>query len=76
MTRPDLMAAADRLWDAARALDDLRGDAAATEWTARKVRALLRLGRADDVPAVLRIAQALEDRLAREREPARRRGDA
>lgn len=67
MTPPDLMAAADRLWDAAYALDEVRGDTAASEWTAIKVRKLMRLGKADDVPSVLRVAEALEKRLARER---------
>lgn len=62
-----LMDAADQVWNAAYALDGLRGDRAASEWTARKVRDLMRQGRADDPDAVADLAAVLEDRLARER---------
>lgn len=65
-----LTEAADRLWNAARALDELRGDTAASEWTAGKVRELMRAGRADDPQAVLPLARALEGRLAQDRSPA------
>lgn len=70
MTAPELMDAADRLWDATYALDDLRGDRVASEWTAEKVRTLIRAGAADDVDLILRLARAVEDRLEREREAA------
>ncbi len=62
-----LIEAADRLWAAAWELDELRGDTAATEWTAGKVRDLMRSGRADDVEAVLPLARALEERLVQDR---------
>lgn len=62
-----LTAVADRLWRAAWSLDELRADTAASEWTATKVRALMRAGRADDVQAVLPLARALEERLAQDR---------
>ncbi len=65
-----LTEAADRLWDAAWALDELRGDTAASEWTATKVRGLMRTGRADDPQAVLPLARALEERLAQDRPTA------
>ena len=58
---------ADRLWNAAWELDELRGDTAASEWTATKVRELMRAGRADDAQAVLPLACALEGRLAQDR---------
>ena len=71
MTEPvSLIEVADRLWDAAWSLDELRGDTAASEWTAGKVRQLMRTGRADDVQAVLPLARALEDRLAQDRPAA------
>ncbi len=62
-----LTEAADRLWRGAWSLDELRGDTAATEWTATKVRELMRAGRADDAQAVLLLARALESRLAQDR---------
>ena len=65
-----LTEAATRLWDAAWALDELRADTCASEWTAGKVRALMRAGRADDVEAVLPLACALESRLAQDRPAA------
>ena len=61
---------ADRLWNAAWSLDELRADTAASEWTARKVRELMRAHRADDVQAVLPLARALEGRLAQDRPAA------
>ena len=61
-----LLEAADRLWNAAWSLDELRADTAASEWVAGKVRQLMRTGRADDVQAVLPLARALEGRLARD----------
>jgi hypothetical protein len=65
-----LIEAAGRLWDAAWALDEFRGDQLASEWTATKVRELMRAGRADDVEAVLPLACALEERLAQDRPAA------
>ena len=62
-----LLEAADRLWNAAWSLDELRADTLASEWTATSVRALMRSGRADDAQAVLLLACALEDRLAQDR---------
>ncbi len=64
-TLPD---AGDRLWDAAWALDEARGDVEASEWTARKVRELIPAGEANDPRKVTRLAEALERRLRRERE--------
>lgn len=58
---------AGRAWDAAYALDEFYGHARASEWCAGKVRGLIRSGRAEDPTAVARIADVLEDRLARER---------
>jgi len=56
---------ADRLWDAAWTLDELRGDTAASAWTARKVRALIRDGQADNPAKVGELADVLERRVAR-----------
>lgn len=61
------MDAADRMWEAAWALDKLVGDTRVSEWTARKVRDLMRVGRADDVDEIEKLATALERRLERER---------
>lgn len=67
MTDPvSLTEAATRLWAAAWELDALRADTAATDWTAAKVRGLMRAGRADDARAVLPLARALEHRLAQD----------
>lgn len=65
-----LIEAADRLWDAAWELDEFRGDQLASEWTATKVRELMRAGRADDAQAVLLLARALEGRLAQDQPAA------
>lgn len=72
MTPSDLMRAADRVWDSAYALDELLGDRRVSEWTARKVRDLMRAGRADDVDEIEKLATALEHRLERERHGGRR----
>lgn len=66
MTPPDLMDAADRVWDAAYALDELLGDRRVSEWTAGKIRDLMRAGRADDVGEIEKLADALEKRLGLE----------
>lgn len=66
---------ADRLWRAAWSLDELRGDTCASEWTASKVRRLMRSGRADDAQAVLPLARALEARLAEDRPRSGGAGD-
>lgn len=58
---------AGRAWDAAYAIDDLRGDTGASDWTAEKIRGLIRQDRADDVETLRGIAEALERRLERER---------
>lgn len=71
MTPPDLMNAADRVWDAAYALDELLGDRRVSEWTARKIRDLMRADRADDVAEIEKLATALERRLDRERHGGR-----
>lgn len=62
-----LLTAADRMWDAAWALDEVRGDYAASNWTGRKVRDLMREGEADNPEKIARLADALERRLERER---------
>lgn len=62
-----LTQAADRMWAAAYDLDELVGDTRVSEWTARKVRDLIRAGRADDVGEIEKLATALERRLERER---------
>jgi len=54
---------AGRMWDSAWAIDELRGDTAASTWAAVHVRRLMREGRADDPAAVEPIARALEERL-------------
>ncbi len=63
-----LLDIAGRLWSAAWELDALRGDTAATTWTAGKVRQLMRTGQADDARAVLPLVRALEGRLAQDRD--------
>lgn len=63
-----LLDIAGRLWSAAWGLDALRGDNAATTWTAGKVHGLMRAGRADDPAAVLPLVRTLEGRLARDRD--------
>lgn len=69
MTDPVLLTeAATRLWAAAWELDALRADTAATDWTAGKVRDLMRTGQADDARAVLPLVRALEGRLAQDRD--------
>lgn len=60
---PTALDHAGRAWDAAYRLDELRGDTAASEWTARKVRELIRTRRADEPGEVARLADALERRL-------------
>lgn len=65
---PEILAEADRVWEAARRIDELRGDTAASEWTVVKVRDLIRAGRADNAAEIAEIADALETRLARESE--------
>ena len=74
----DILAEADRVWESAWAIDDLRGDTAASDWTAGKVHNLMRAGRADDPTEIAEIADVLETRLAREQEDmaARRRVEA
>ncbi len=74
----DILAEADRVWESAWAIDNLRGDTAASDWTAGKVHHLMRAGRADSPAEIARIADALETRLAREQEDmaARRRVEA
>lgn len=57
---------ADRMWNAAWTLDEIRSDTAASEWTARQVRNLMRTGTADDPTEIARLANALERRLDRE----------
>lgn len=69
-----LIEAADRMWDCAQALDEGRGDRAASNWTGRKVRALMRAGEADDPEKIASLADALERRLARERGARRETG--
>lgn len=59
---------AGRAWDAAYSLDELRGDRAASEWCATKIRELMRADRAHDIEALTKLAEVLEDRLERERE--------
>jgi len=61
-----ILAAANRLWEAAWALDELRGDNGVSQWAAQQVRDLMRQGRADDPDAVTPIVSALEQRLRRE----------
>lgn len=63
-----LIEEADRLWDAAWALDEIRGDTAASAWTAGRVRALIRSGQADDPAKVGELADALERRVVSERQ--------
>lgn len=58
---------ADRVWTAARDLDALRGDNMVSEWTGDRVHELLVEGRADDPEAIRPLAEALEERLVRER---------
>ena len=58
---------AGRMWDAAYALDTLRGDRDASEWIARKIHELMRIGGAEDVALLARLAAVVESRLARER---------
>lgn len=72
MTAPDVMRAADRVWNAAHTLDELLGDGRVSEWASRKVRNLMRAGRADDVREIAKLARVLEDRL--EDEQAHRAG--
>lgn len=64
---PELMAAADRMWNAAETLDDLRGGTDAWGWTMGQALQLNRDGRAEDPDAVLAVARALEARVERER---------
>ncbi len=71
MTYRTLLAEADRMWEAAWTLDALRGDTAASEWTAGKVRELMRASRADDPAAIAALADALEAKLGRESERER-----
>ena len=54
---------ADRMWEAAWELDELRGNTDASEWTARKVRDLIRRGRADEPSELAQITHALEERV-------------
>jgi len=74
----DILAEADRVWESAWAIDDLRGDTAASDWTAGKVHGLMRAGLADSPAEIARIADALETRLSREQEDmaAQRRVEA
>lgn len=65
---------AGRAWDAAYALDDLRGDRAASEWCAGKIRDLIRADRAHDLEALTKLADVLEGRLEQERESQREVG--
>lgn len=70
-----LIQLADRIWDAAWKIDELRGDAQASEWTAFKVRDLWRQGRAHDEGELLPLLRVLEGRLKVEessRQPAKR----
>ena len=62
-----LLDVAGRIWEAAWALDELRGDRDASEWTARKVRDLWRQGRAHEESALTGLVRVLEAKLARER---------
>lgn len=55
--------AADRLWQAAYALDKHRGDTIASEWAALRVRTLWTSGRATELPEVVRIGEVLESQL-------------
>lgn len=67
MTPPEWMTVADRIWESAEALDRLIGDDRVSEWTARKIRGLIRSGRGDDLAEFEKLADALERKLERER---------
>ena len=54
---------ADRAWAAAWELDEIRGDGMVSEWTALKMRDLIRTGEAEDPVKVGELADALEQRL-------------
>ena len=62
-----LIRLADRMWEVAWAIDALRDDTEASEWTAFKVRDLWRQGRADDKRELLPLLAVLERRLELER---------
>ena len=58
-----VIAAADRLYDAADELDRLRGDSVASDWLAHRLRELNRTGQAGDVARVVALAESLERRI-------------
>lgn len=58
--QPTALDHAARAWDAAYAIDELRGDAAASEWLALRIHDLIR----PTAPTVCKLADALERRLA------------
>lgn len=67
MSRAELMRAADRMWNAADALDAPREGSPLWRWTFAKCEELRRQGKAEDPEAVLAVARVLERRLERER---------
>lgn len=60
-----LLEASTRMWDAAYALDERRGDSRATDWLAGKVSRMIEGDLPDDVETVERLASALEKQLDR-----------
>lgn len=60
-----LLAAANRMWDAAYALDERRGDSRATDWLAGKVLRMIEGDLPDDLETVERLAAGLEEQLDR-----------
>lgn len=68
LRRRGLKREAARMWSAAKSLDALHGGDRAWRWTHRQIERLKRAGSRENSEAVAEVADALEIRLARDRE--------